>query len=138
MNRESAFGCPHPEVKNGRKKIRARHILPPYDPHKWIRKGILILTTRRPLSRLLFLTSFIIYITTITCPQIWKLCFPAGNCCNVNNKWFSKKEVQREVFWWSESKFLLESIYGGHRCILLRHGVWSNFLKNIPLCRVLK
>ena len=55
------------------KKIGAIVFLPPYDPHKWIPKIIFILTTRRPLSGLLFWTSFII-------------------CCKVNNKCCSKKK----------------------------------------------
>ena len=39
-----------------------------YDPHKWIPKGILILTTRRPLSGLLFL-KIIYYLHYNNCLQ---------------------------------------------------------------------
>ena len=53
----SILGWPHPNSESD-KKIRARHFLPLYDPYKWIPKGILILTTRRPLPRLKFFGFF--------------------------------------------------------------------------------
>ena len=57
MTSQPLLGWPHPNSESD-KKIRARYFLPLYDPYKWIPKGILILTTRRPLPRLNFFGFF--------------------------------------------------------------------------------
>ena len=67
------LGWPHPNSESD-KKIRARYFLPLYDPYKWIPKGILILTTRRPLPRLKFFGFFAPHVglqtSTAYCSQL--------------------------------------------------------------------
>ena len=74
------LGWPHPNSESD-KKIRARYFLPLYDPYKWIPKGILILTTRRPLPRLKFFGFFAphvglqtstAYCSQLNCHEFWK------------------------------------------------------------------
>ena len=50
-----SLGCSSPDNQSG-KKINSLHIPPPYDPSKWIPKGILIWSTGRPPPRLVFFT----------------------------------------------------------------------------------
>ena len=107
----SILGWPHPNSESD-KKIRARYFLPLYDPYKWIPKGILILTTRRPLPRLKFFWFFAphvglqtstAYCSQFNCHEFWKAFSDfQWNICNISELSMDPMRTRLPVEAWEQ------------------------------------